>query len=358
MALIWADGFGTYGNTGRMRTSGAYVYTTNSGDQPLQIGSGANARTGNYYWFAREMSYQNWQGGHMIGGARSILGAGAAFLFPTPPSRDGFCLFKFTGGNKDQHQCAVTIHPDGSLRVVQYDNGTTLGVTAPGIIVPGAYSYVEMRVFCDSVNGTVEVRRNNQVVLLITGVNTNVQGTGNLTGVMHGQNNWAGGGYGVCEGIADLVIWDATGTYNNDFMGDVRCRTFFPVADGPEQDWTPTGAATNWEAVDAVPYNDAIYSAGANVGDKVNFSKAALPVNTAYVAGVQLFTSMNKTDSGTCEVLPQIVGSDGTVASGAPISPGTGTAQFFSQFDVDPTTGATFTRLDFDSALFQLERTA
>lgn len=359
--LRFADGFGTYGNSARMVSSGLWVWTTNSGSEPIRIGSSATyLRTGTYYWDASGQVYNNWYGGRMVGGDQPILGAGAAFYFAAVPGADNYCPFMFCGDNKDDFQVSVRVKNDGSLAVHQGKDGAELDRSAAGLITAGAYSYIEMRVFADAVNGSVEVRVNNTRVILVTGVNTMPLGYARLNGVMSGTRNLNATGAGViCQAISDYVIWDAQGTENNDFIGDCRCRTFFPVADGPEQDWTPTGAATNWEATDAVPYNDAIYSAAANVGDKVNFSKAALPINTAYVAGVQLFASVNKTDAGTCEVTPQLVGSDGVaVANGTVISPGTGTGVYTSQFDVDPTTGATFTRLNFDAALIQMERTA
>jgi hypothetical protein len=357
--LLWADGFGTYGNTARMRSSGGYVYTTNSGAEPLQIGSGAGSRTGNYYWSTYQTGYQNWYGGHMVGGASAILGCGLALYMSSYPGVSNWFPIMFCGDTKDVFQASIRVNTDGSISAHSGKGGVEYGRSIAGVVVPGAYSYIEARVFVDAVNGTLEIRRNNAVVYLGTGLNTRPLGYSRACGIMTGSGSGSSmGGTVPFERVSDYVIWDAAGAYNNDFLGDVRCRTFFPAADGPEQDWAPTGAATNWEAVDAVPYNDAIYSASDAVAEKVNFSKAALPINTAYIAGVQLFAAVNKSDAGTCEVTPQLYGDDGTVANGSPISPGTGTAQYFSQFDVNPTTGAPFTRAEFDAALFGLERTA
>lgn len=356
MAELWSDGFGTYGDTNHFRASGLYVYNGDAPGSMLQIGTGGNVRTGDYYWDCSNMPYESWQGGKMVGGDNLVLGVGAAFLFPQLPATNYFCPFFFVGDTKNVYQVSIRLNTDGSLSACSGKDGAAFGTTLPGVITPGAYAYLECKVFCDPVNGVIILRKNNVVVLTLAGINTAPLGYERLNGWMMG-NRGVAPFTGICSGIADLVIWNDEGATCNDFYGDVRCRTFIMATNGPDQDFTNTGGATAHASVSNIPYNDAQYIASAVVGDVSNFGKAALPVNTAYVQSVRLFATVDKTDSGTCEVTPQI-SSNGTVADGTVISPGTGIAVYTASFEVDPFTGNTFSKAGFDAMLPQVERIA
>lgn len=354
MALLWADGFGHYGTSARFVSSGFYVYTTNDSSEPLQIGSGANARTGSYYWDASNQVFTNWYGGRMIFGGRDTLGVGAAFLFNTVPN-GGYNCFMFVADNKDNFQCSLRPNADGSLSAISGKDGAEYGRTSAGLIVAGAYPYIEMKVHSHATAGTIEVHINNIPRLILTGLNTAPAGNTHLDGIMCGRNG--GGANGTyCQAIADFVIWDTTGTLNNDFLGDRRCYTFFGTADGPTQDWTPTGGGSAFSQIDNVPYDAAQNISATTIGDVSNFDHAAMATNVSQVAGLNIFVTGNKTDAGTCEITPQVV-SSGDVGSGTPIVPGTGLAVYNSIIEADPHTGTYFTKATFDPALLQIERT-
>lgn len=357
MALLWADGFGVYGDSAHFAASGFYTYSTNDSNEPLLIGSGANARTGTYFWSGLGMSYSNWQGGRMIGGNRSVLGVGMAFLFSTIPTGSYFCLFKFCGDNKDTFQVSLVINDDGSLSVVSGQDGSVLGSTAAGVMTAGAYPYVEMKVLSHASAGTVDVHVNNVPRLSLTGINTAPAGNTHLNGIMVGRRSGGPSNTNFCQAMADFVMWDTTTAFANDFLGDRRCYTFFPNSDGSPQDWTPTGGGSAFSQIDNVPFNPAQYIAATAVNDISRFGHANSATNVDQIAGINVMAVVSKSDAGTCEVTPQIV-SSGDVGNGTAITPGTGSAYYNSLIAVDPHTGTYFTKAGFDAASLQVERTA
>jgi hypothetical protein len=359
MTLLWADGFDHYGASADFLASGEYVYTTNNASQPIQIGTNpAYIRTGGHYWDTSGIQYDNWYGGRLVGGTANKLGAGAAFFFPGPPSRDNYCLFMFNTTNKDTFQCSLRLNPDGSLSVNSGKDGGSFGTTGPGVIVWGAYAYVEMKVVCSAGAGTIDVRVNNNPVLSVAGVNTDPSVTGTLTGVMTGIRSLYAGGSSVCFAVSDFVIWDGQAGLVTDFMGDIRCRTIYPNANGGTQDWLANGDANAFQCVAHVPPIPATnFISGAAVGNISNFGLQSIPTNTSAIFGVRLSSFINKSDAGVCTVQAGI-DSNGSIANGPAISPGTGAARYSSVFEYDPQGGAAFTYQRVNTLKARVIRTA
>lgn len=59
----------------------------------------------------------------------------------------------------------------------------------------------------------------------------------------------------------DIVICDTSGSYNNNYLGDVECRYAFASGAGSQQDWTIAGsspAATAHASINEVPADDGV----------------------------------------------------------------------------------------------------
>lgn len=360
MALLWADGFDHYGTSPLLVLSGNYVYTTNDQSQPLRIGTTPGyIRTGAHYWDASGQVYLNWYGGRLVGGTATILGAGGAFFFAGPPAGDNYCPFMFCTTNKDTFQASIRLGVDGSLSACSAKDGAVFGTSNPGVVAWGAYAYIEAKVICHAVNGSIVIRVNNQIVLAVTGVNTNPVGTGTLTGVMCGtRGSNASAASPICQAISDFIIWDGNGADNTDFRGDCRCRTIYADAVGAEQDWTNHGQPTAPESISLVPAVPATdYIEGTDVGDKSAFGFETIPTNVSAVFGVVMMLQASKTDAGTCEITPSIK-SNTDIALGTPFSPGTGNAFYTSIFERDPQGGGNFTYQRINALIGAVERTA
>lgn len=355
MALLWADGFDHYGTTAIMQTSGLYVAATGIGIRPE-----ADARTGTG---ALKVSTDG-NGG--INVRRLINPVGMTIGI-------GFAL-KVTGSTGNTSNASTTqyriVNGSGTSLFsffltaafgLRFTRGTysssVIAETEPGIFTLNAYNHMELRVFLDDTNGSIEVRMNGRTppVLLVTGVDT-LGATGTPAEFLIFKDNGASGGQSP-QYLDDLTIWDTSTAFTNDFIGDNRCRTRLTASDGPVQNWPVTGAASPYLALDNVPPLPATeYVTADAAGDTSNFGLTQLPTNTAYCAGINMVTMLAKSDAGLCEVVPEIV-SGAFTATGAPIVPGTGAAMYNQIFQTDPATGSLFLLPSLQALLGQIRRT-
>lgn len=123
-------------------------------------------------------------------------------------------------------QVDITVTTGGNLRADRSDVAV-LGTSASALTV-GTYAYIEVKVkIASSPNGTVEVRVNGALFLLVTGVSTRVTANEFLNAITF----VGGSGAGPSIDVDDYYICDDTGTLNNTFRGDSRVDAFLPSGD-------------------------------------------------------------------------------------------------------------------------------
>ena len=119
----------------------------------------------------------------------------------------------------------------------------------------------------------------------------------------------------------DVYIADATGTLNNDFLGELTVEHLRPAVDDTAQ-WLGSDANSvdNWALVDeAGAYNGADYVASSTIGQTDLYTPAASArAITSPVLGVVVAAVAMKTDAGTRTVKLDVKeGSGGTVRKSA-----------------------------------------
>lgn len=364
MALLHGDGFDHWGDNTDLINGGGYAMSSDSiallhiTDWPTRVRTGDWAINlpiletngyGGVYW------YKN------VGGARTSIGFGIGWQFQQYPltSAYGFAIQCAPNNFLENIQVSITISPVGEIIIWQWRpiDGLELGRSAPGKVVPGAYNYIEGKVFVDAVHGSVEVRVGGQVAILLTEVNTNgIPGNTNATVFCAGKFKFIDDTTPGHQAWDDLVIWDTTGTFNNNFMGEIRMRLMLATSNGPIQDFIPnTGNAFN--EISLIPSDPANhFISSATVGDVSDFLLTQLPGNTAYAAAIVMYVNANKTDAGVCNITPGI-NSNGSVANGTVINPGTGAAYYNTTFETDPDTGVPFLLPALQALLSRVERT-
>lgn len=351
MALIFADGFDHYGTDAIFKASGAWVFS----NAVPKLGTAlTEKRTGDYY-----LSFDTFGSGlatHMFGGGRNTVGAGVAFLLPIAPSTRFIPLIfqGLTSATVDTQIC-IEVNNDLSISIRRgYSSvavGTLLAQTSGGIFPTNSYSYIEALVKCDNLTGFVIVRLNENEILRVELVDTQNEPTNVINGVGIAKVDTQQSKFS----FDDFIVWDETGAFNNAFLGDMRCRTLLPEANGPIQDWAST-QANAFDAINNVPYDAAQNISAANVGDNSQFNYQSINDNTSYCAGIVLHTVTNKSDAGACEIVPKIV-SGVASNSGPAIAMGTGDAFYKTVFETDPATGAYWTKASINDALIEYERT-
>lgn len=139
-------------------------------------------------------------------------------------------------------------------------SGTTLAV-AKNAVVPGSFTYLEIKVKISDTVGTVEIRSNGQSVISLTNQDTSNGGASvkvdaiSLVGVATATSVYTEAVY-----IGDYYICDGTGSVNNDFLGPLIVEEILPDGIGNSSGWTPKTVVDNYTQVDETPLDfDATY---------------------------------------------------------------------------------------------------
>lgn len=155
--------------------------------------------------------------------------------------------------------------------------------------------------------------------------------------------------------IDDLYVCDGQGTANNGFLGDCRVDSYLPTADGANTGLTPSSGTTHFSLVDdATPNDDTDYNESATVAAKDTYGFADIVHNPASVFGVQVNLNVKKDDAGFRQV-KEVVHSGGTDFPGTAQALSTSYAYKSAIREVDPATGAPWTKAGVNSAEFGME---
>src|SRR5262249_10906170 len=141
--------------------------------------------------------------------------------------------------------------------------GAVLAFT-PMAFGPNFWYYLEIGATVATSGGTATVRVDGKTVISFTG-NTKTAGTLHSTDAV----SWGFWSPSLTTYSADdLYVCDATGTTNNNFLGDVRIQSLLPNGAGASTQFTPTGSGTNYLNVNDVPDVATTYNSSSTVGDR------------------------------------------------------------------------------------------
>lgn len=208
-------------------------------------------------------------------------------------SRQRICAFI----DGSSYQITLTLETDGSVRVWRGRAGgfdgigsaTSLGQSSAGVITAASWHSVQLKGTIHGSTGVYEVRVNSNVVLSGSGANTSNSGNAYAGKIGIGDVVPSGDQF-----IDDLWCSDVT------FQGDCVIETLYPSANGTTNNFTATGAASNYQCVDdASDYNsDTDYVASSNVGNIDLFAVGDLVHTTGTVKGFCVNAVMRKDDAG------------------------------------------------------------
>lgn len=364
MALLWMDGFDTYGTTESDMLLGLYASLPSS-SLFWQLDA-TQVRTGSYAmkWGGSPSSGVTTMR-RAFGAEKTRVGVGfATYRVGLPEDSDQCLLFDFSDHNNDR-QLRVSLGADGRLNVYSMDvtAGTLIGASDPGAISGGAWNHIEAAVTCHASTGSVEIRVNGVTVVDLSGVDTDPQATGDLS-------FWGAGKWGSASGgnreyyLDDLFAWDDTGDANNDFIGDVKVYTLLPDADTAQADWTLSAGSDGYALIDEVPQDgDTTYLETSGNGDESDFDFPSLPAEVSAVIGLQAVSVARKTDAGAANLVQSLISSEvgsppaAATQDGATHALTTSYSYYADTFDVDPATGAAWTPTAVNGVSLGLTRT-
>lgn len=279
MAIVWFEHFDLYGGVRDNLLTRGY-------DSFINTNSVLNttARNGSHaFLLGSNNTLQRLR--RALPAAADVVGIGCA----VERVSNGATANSSAGLRLDDGTVTYAVVIDGNNGLSLYRDNTLLASTAASIVPAGSYVWIEMK--ADSINDTLAVRLNGVEVL---SASTTV---GPITHFSIGKNT-----AGTTARFDDLVVWDGSGTVNNDWLGDTFVLVAAPDADGPLDQWVPSTGSDAWAMVDEASPSDADFITGSTVGDVQEFGHVALNLPVGAVAAIASQTRALKTDAGASSI--------------------------------------------------------
>lgn len=241
-------------------------------------------------------------------GARMYVPSGQNYMKPfIGIGKTGTCLMSVMFSDFGQIELWLG-RPHKSL-------GTLLATSDPGTYLEDTWNYLELGgLLINTTAGYVTVRLNTVEVIAVVSTITSA-GSFSLDSFMVGFGEDSTIGV-TTTGVLwdDMYIVDTSGPDNNDWLGNIRVQGLVPDAPGASTDWTPFGAATNWQAASNTDIDDTKYVFSGTATDHDLYNVTPL-INTPQVFGVQI-TGFYRQDDATQRSVANTIQSNGVDAEG------------------------------------------
>lgn len=343
MAILFIDGFDSYGPEGQNISTicGSYLDNTGGGSvisrniTRFGVGFSLAAIDGNTYNSMVKALFPD-KGVATVGAAviKQAAGAIQVMAFADSGAADFQVGLQYNAGNQ---------------LVVRRGNATGGTVLATGTRVASLseWNYIEMRVGIHATTGFVEVRVNNITDILVTGVNTKNTANSVVNRVCMGGGN----GYAIL--FDDMYVTDET-TPNSGFLGDCRVQTLLPDGSGQNSAWSVSGATSGWQCVDDTAaqvngtYSDTDFVYGSGTGIKFECTMSNLSGTSPTVFGIAVSNVSKKGDAGarTCQ---NLIYTNNAEASGAAYNLSTSYINYTDLFNTNPVTASSWTPTDINN---------
>lgn len=242
----------------------------------------------------------------------------------------------------------VTVDNTGRLIITV---GASVTTSAVPWIVANTWQHIES--YMDTTAGTVYVRVEGFNAISVTGLTI----TGPIAQVVPIHTTAGGSSNPASQYMKDLVLWDGSGSQNNDWIGPVQVFDLTPNSD-ISSGWTSTGA-TNYEVLDESPPNDADYiSAGASPLPSPSIvGLSDLPDSIIGVRGLMSFTRAWKTDGGDATLVVGLSPNGTNWDNGTDIPVSTAASYWRRISEVSPATSSPWTPIEVNDARLRFNRT-
>jgi len=269
---------------------------------------------------------------------------GFAINFETPEDQWPFLILA-DGGTE---QVSLRFGLNGALQVVR--DGTVLAA-ATNVITRSAWHYVELKIKIDNITGTVEIHVDGVEVANETGLDTQMSANASVNVVIFRPARFE-----FDSLYDDIYIANNSGSYNNDFLGDIRIVATQPDADGSSTDFTlfPGAGEDHYENVDD----------GSSVDDDTTYVESAVATNedlftyvdladVGNILGVQIFTDAR--ESAGSESLGTSVYTYATDHDDTPQAVTAAYLIYSRVMDVEPENGIPWTPTVFNASTFGIK---
>lgn len=245
---------------------------------------------------------------------------------------------------------SLILSDDSGLSSIPWE-GTTIAESATNIITAGALQHVEWTY--NTTTGAYEVRVEGVPVL--SGTHSWTPGTNIALVEWMRAADVTKFGTAPSVNITDVIVWDDTGSQNNDFVGSVIVHTLRVNGD-TSTGWTSTGADDNTVLDEAIP-SDADYTQAGDPPPAASImTMADLPEDAVTVKAVQTMVRALKTDGGTADMVVSLL-SNGSEDLGQTHAVPVTAAYHFDISELDPDTATAWTPVSVDAAELKINRT-
>lgn len=355
MAIQFCDDFGSYGSTSRL-VNGVYASVGFGVDlvadpDPNATGTVLRQNSGSGYIEGLRK---------VLTTPRTTIGVSLRLWMATLPNTNAESAVPVSlcdGSNNIYVTLWVTT--TGALHVLQnsgVSGGTILAQTTGPVLVANAWNHIEMKTTI-GVSGSVAVRVNGVEVINETGIDTKGARPGTDVEQVRIDYDRGTGSAGITVYYKDYVIWDDTGSLNNDFLGTVRCIRLPVDGDVSLGDWTPSSGSTGWNLLNEVPPSDTSYiAATAPTTNTCVMDFQNLPPDITSVRALMTLIRANNSDGGDGQLQTSLV-SNGNDDSGLDRQITVAPTYWFDVSEVDPNTSAQWTPAGTDAAQLRFDRT-
>jgi len=382
MAILWMEGFDPYGTNNLLLTNGEN-WASNDDDRWETVTS--QARTGQYSTFRDAVAIDRNALRRILGKSVTTVGVGVGVWFTELPKYSTDHVLYSLHDSEGRTNIGLLIESTGAISVLRgHANdtgqevifGTVLSRTAVPAIRAKCWNYIEAKYVFDTVNGSVEVRVNGVTVLALSGVDTVAKASDHISSSDEGDCNaeasrldfYFGSNTGSSNAqvalrdryIDDVVVWDDSGSTNNDFLGDIRVRHLKPTADTAQADWTPL-SGSGFSNIDDMPGTDdgttyvSVGVPGSPTELSSEFELDDLATTTGRVLAVSPVSRVRKTEAGVAAYQHGII-SGATEEMGAVKTLSVDYNYVEDVMQVNPDTGSEFTAAEVNSLKLKINR--
>lgn len=221
--LVWADNFSMYGAASTPMLDGLYVELADISfhDDPDGVSSGKVLQLGS-------SGLNDAVARLVLPTAQPIVGIASRIWLPALPTANDqdVCPHVFRNVSNG-NIVAIKVTNTGRIQARSTTStGTLFGETSTPVVTANAWNHIETKVVRDAAAGTIEVRVNGVTRLSLSGLALGANDIAQVT-------PYTGEGSGGSERpyfTKDFVVWDGTGTQNNDFLGQVSVFWRKPIA--------------------------------------------------------------------------------------------------------------------------------
>ena len=215
---------------------------------------------------------------------------------------------------------------DASQRLYVQDSAAHVIVTGTTIVPLDTWFYVELKLVVGT-SGSAEVHLNGAPELAMT---TGNFGAANANQILFREPSTLSDLF-----VDDIIVMDTTGSApQNDFVGDVRVVTLYPVSDATYTDWTPKVGTDHYQMVDEeIMDGDGSYVYDANPGDIDSYLLDTFLSGTIFSA--QLNIGARKGDVSLRQ-LANLIRQGGTDHFGSTVTLSSDYVFYSTRYDVDP----------------------